>query len=73
MGELSGALAASPSNVSQHLAVLRDRGLVDASRAANRVVYRLHHRRVLDAVDLLRSVTCDELVRRQALRRRAPA
>jgi ArsR family transcriptional regulator len=73
VGELCNALGASQSNVSQHLAVLRDRGLVDTSRAANRVMYSLRHPRVIDAIDLLRSVMGDELVRRQALHRQAPA
>ena len=73
VGELCDALAASQSNVSQHLAVLRDRGLVETSRDARRVMYSLRDRRVLDAIDLLRSVSGDELVRRQALRRPAPA
>jgi DNA-binding transcriptional ArsR family regulator len=73
VGELCNALGASQSNVSQHLAVLRDRGLVDTSRAANRVMYSLRHRRVLDAIDLLRGVMGDELVRRQALHRQASA
>ena len=73
VGELCDELGASQSNVSQHLAVLRDRGLVETSRAARRVFYSLRDRRVLDAVDLLRSVMGDELVRRQRLRRAAPA
>ena len=73
VGELCDELGASQSNVSQHLAVLRDRGLVETSRAARRVFYSLRDRRVLDAIDLLRSVMSDELVRRQRLRRAAPA
>ena len=73
VGELCDELGASQSNVSQHLAVLRDRGLVETSRAARRVFYSLRDRRVLDAVDLLRNVMGDELVRRQRLRRAAPA
>lgn len=70
VGELCDLLDASQSNVSQHLAVLRDRGLVDATRDGNRVIYTLRDRRVLDAIDLLRDVMNDELVRRRALRGR---
>ena len=73
VGELCDALGASQSNVSQHLAVLRDRGLVETSRAARRVMYSLRDRRVLDAIDLLRRVMGDELARRQNLRKEAPA
>ena len=66
--ELAELLGVSQSNVSQHLAVLRDPGLVEATRDANRVIYSLRDRRVIRAVDLLRSVMNDELARRQSLR-----
>jgi ArsR family transcriptional regulator, virulence genes transcriptional regulator len=68
VGELGELLGASQSNVSQHLAVLRDGGLVDAARDANRVIYSLRDARVVDAIDLLRGVMNDELARRHALR-----
>ena len=56
----------SQSNVSQHLAVLRDRGLVDAERDGNRAIYTLRDRRLVGAIDLLRQVMNDELDRRLA-------
>ena len=68
VGELCDILELSQSNVSQHLAVMRDRDLVDATRDGNRVIYTLRDHRVLDAVDLLRDVMNDELARRHALR-----
>jgi DNA-binding transcriptional ArsR family regulator len=71
VGELVETLGLSQSNVSQHLAVLRDRGLVESTRDANRVIYTLRDPRVVDAIDLLREVMSDELVRRQALRGRS--
>ena len=67
VGELCGILDLSQSNVSQHLAVLRDRGIVDSTRDANRVIYALRDQRVLRAIDLLRSVMSDEVARRHAL------
>lgn len=67
VGELSETLGVSQSNVSQHLAVLRERGLVEATRDANRVIYTLRDRRVIDAIDLLRDFMHDELGRRHAL------
>jgi len=66
--ELCELLEVSQSNISQHLTVLRDRGLVDTHREGNRVFYSLRDPRVVDAIDLLRSVMNDELSRRQALR-----
>ena len=68
VSELCERIEAPQSNTSQHLAVLRDRGLVEAERQGNNVVYSLRHPKVIDAIDLLRSVMSDELVRQTALR-----
>lgn len=71
VSELADLLGVSHSNVSQHLAVLRDGGVVEAARDANRVIYSLRDKRVVRAIDLLRGVMNDELVRRQSLRQPA--
>lgn len=68
VNELCDELTIAQSNVSQHLAILRERGLVDAERTGNRVIYSLRDRRVVDAIDLLRAVMNDELRRRHDLR-----
>lgn len=68
VSELCECLEVSQSNLSQHLSVLRDRGLVDTHRKGNRVFYSLRDHRVVEAIDLLRSVMNDELSRRQAFR-----
>ena len=73
VGDLCELLELTQSNVSQHLAVLRDRGVVDSTRDANRIIYTLRDQRVLDAIDLLRSVMNDEVARRHALGKRRPA
>ena len=70
VGELSKLMGIPQSNTSQHLAVLRDRGLVEAERVGNTVLYSLRHPKVLEAVDLLRDVMGDEISRRQGLRSR---
>jgi DNA-binding transcriptional ArsR family regulator len=70
VSELSQALDTPQSNTSQHLAVLRDRGLVESERRGNSVVYSLRHPKAIAAIDLLREVMADELDRQQALRRR---
>jgi len=66
--ELCEAVGASQPNTSQHLAFLRDRGVIDAERRGNNVVYSLRYPAVIEALDLLREVMADELARRQALR-----
>jgi len=71
VSELCELIEAPQSNTSQHLAVLRDRGLVEAERQGNNVVYSLRHPKVIDAIDILRGVMSDELERQTALR--APA
>jgi ArsR family transcriptional regulator, virulence genes transcriptional regulator len=67
VGALAAAIDASHANVSQHLAMLRDRGLVDTARRGNRVIYSLRDPAVLEAVELLRGVLARELARRQGL------
>jgi len=68
VGELAELLEVSPSNVSQHLGLLRDRGLVEPQREANRVIYALRDPRVVEAIDVLRAIMSDELDRRRAIR-----
>lgn len=68
--ELCEMLDAPQSNTSQHLAVLRDRDLVDTERRGSNVTYSLRHPKVLDAIDLLREVMTDEHDRRHLVRRR---
>ena len=70
VSELCEVLGTPQSNTSQHLAVLRDRGLVAADRQGNSVVYTLRHPKAIKAIDLLREVMADELERQQSLRRR---
>lgn len=64
VGELVDVLDASQANVSQHLAVLRERGIVQPDRRGNNVYYSLRHTQVLAAVDLLREVLSAEVDRR---------
>jgi ArsR family transcriptional regulator len=61
---LAGALEASVANVSQHLAVLRERGLVDTERDGLNVIYSLRYPELLDAIGQLRSILRTELRRR---------
>lgn len=65
--ELTGTLGASQTNVSQHLAVLRDRGVVDTERQGSSVIYSLRYPELLEAVEMLRGVLAREAGRRQNL------
>ena len=56
VGRLAEAIGASQPNVSQHLAVLRSAGIVDAEREGREVRYRLADPDVMVACALMRSV-----------------
>ena len=65
--ELVEMLDVSQPTVSRHLKVLRDRGLVTATREGNTVHYALRDDRVIQALDLLRAVMTDRLAERAKL------
>jgi DNA-binding transcriptional ArsR family regulator len=67
VGDLCEALDVSPSNVSQHLAILRERGVVSTRRDGTRVLYTLRGKKVLQAVDLLREFLAEDLADRGRL------
>ncbi|MBI2244377.1 MAG: helix-turn-helix transcriptional regulator [Nocardioides sp.] len=67
VGDLSEALAISHSNASQHLAVLRDRGIVTTRRVGTTVYYSLRSTKIVQAVDLLREFLADDLAERGRL------
>ncbi|MEN8175740.1 MAG: metalloregulator ArsR/SmtB family transcription factor [Pseudomonadota bacterium] len=48
----------SQSNISQHLAILRDKGILDSRKDANRVFYRVADARLLRLVGMMRQVFC---------------
>jgi len=48
------------ANVSQHLAVLRDKGLVTTRKDGQRVYYELSSDKIIKAVDLLREVMAEQ-------------
>ena len=48
----------SQSNISQHLAILRDKGVLATRKDANRVYYRIGDLRTLKLVWMMRDVFC---------------
>ncbi len=56
MHELSETVGCHVPNMSQHLAVLRNSGLVLTRRDGNAIFYRLADQRVLEACRLLESI-----------------
>src|SRR5438270_6193103 len=56
--EIVEAVGTTQSNISQHLAVLRDHGVLEARKDANRVFYRIADPRVLRMISLTREIFC---------------
>ncbi len=48
----------SQSNISQHLAILRDKGILTSRKDANRVFYRVSDSRTLRLICMMREVFC---------------
>ncbi len=65
--ELAAVLGAPQPQVSRHLKVLRDRGMVTAERHGATVAYSLADQRIIQALDLLRQVLADKLRNQAAL------
>jgi DNA-binding transcriptional ArsR family regulator len=65
--ELTADLNLTQPTVSRHLKVLRDRGLVAAERQGTNMHYHLTDRRLIDALDILRSVLRDRIMHRANL------
>lgn len=51
----------SQSNISQHLAILRDKGILVSRKDANRVFYRVGDARTLRLIGMMREVFCGQL------------
>ena len=67
VNELSRRMNTPQPTTSRHLKILRERGLVNASRQAQSVEYSLNDPRILQALDMLRAVLRDTLAYRANL------
>ena len=56
--DIVDAVGTSQSNISQHLAILRDKGVLQTRKDANRVYYRVADARTLQLIVLMREVFC---------------
>lgn len=67
VSDLCDALGISQSNASQHLAILRERGIVSARRVGTSAFYSLRSQKIVQAIDLLREFLNEDLADRGAL------
>jgi DNA-binding transcriptional ArsR family regulator len=56
--EIVEAVGTSQSNISQHLAILRDKDVLVTRKEANRVYYRIGDERLLQLISMMREVFC---------------
>lgn len=64
---LSEALGIAKPNLSQHLAIMRQKGILATRREGTTVYYRLATPRIMEACRIMRQVLYDALVERGAL------
>ena len=67
VGQLVASLGLPQANVSQHLAILRERGIVTTRREGTSIYYSLANPKIAQACDLVREVLADQLAENQAL------
>lgn len=60
--DIVDCVGTTQSNVSQHLAKLRDKDILDSRRDANRIFYRVKDERTLRLVEMMRDVFCSNTV-----------
>jgi ArsR family transcriptional regulator len=65
--ELSDAIGIGQANLSQHLAVLRSRGVVRADRRGIVVVYSLANPKIVQACSLIREILGENLDRQAGI------
>ncbi len=69
-GDLVEDMGVPKANVSQQLAVMREKGILASRREGRRIYYRLAYPGMLKAYDLLRRVLLDQLEDRGTLAKR---
>ncbi|MGE5250671.1 MAG: ArsR/SmtB family transcription factor [Bacteroidota bacterium] len=67
VSELTAELGISQPATSRHLKVLRDRGLAHTTRQGTTITYHLSDPRVIQALDLLRTVMRERIAYRASL------
>lgn len=69
-GELVEKLGITKANLSQHLAVLRQRKVVSARRSGVNIFYRIQNPKITEACSLMKAVLMDQLKENERIARR---
>lgn len=65
VGELSKATGIRQANLSQHLTILRQFGLLESRREGTTIYYSISDKRIVEACDIVRSCIGERLKRSQ--------
>jgi len=69
VSEIVERIGAPKANISQHLAVMRQKGIVTARRKGVNIYYRISNPKVIQACDLMREVLLEQLAETEKLAR----
>lgn len=67
VNELTETIGASQSNISQHLALLRQREIVETRKFGSNIFYRLSIPKISQACDIVREVLLEQLNKKQEI------
>jgi DNA-binding transcriptional ArsR family regulator len=56
--EIVKQVGTSQSNISQHLCILKDKGILSSQKDANRVFYKISDVRTLKLIEMMQDVFC---------------
>ena len=65
--ELVKSMKIPKSNISQHLTIMRDTGILDSRRTGKNVFYKISNRKVIKAFDLMREVLIENHAKRNEI------
>jgi ArsR family transcriptional regulator len=71
VSDLAKALETPQPTISRHLKVLKERGMVNAERQGQSMIYTIADMRIIQALDLMRAVLADSLESQVELARSA--
>jgi len=66
-GDIVAVVGARKANISQHLAVMRHKGILEARRQGANIYYRIANPKVVQACELMREVLLEQLAQGRQL------
>ncbi len=69
VGELSKIARIRQANLSQHLGVLREKGIVKTRRAGTTIYYSLANPKIIKAFDIIREILFERLTESERMRK----